>query len=77
MNTGSGGHWFDRRRRGTRIEPWDVNPGSWDALGSLQEGTPAQLPVPAKILEERGEATYNFGGISDPEGTTPILNPGS
>ena len=63
--------WMERRRRpdtrnasNIRLTFNDV-----DALGGLQLGTPAQLPVPAKELDIREEETYNFGGINtDPTG---------
>ncbi|MEO0348118.1 MAG: hypothetical protein AAF153_02075, partial [Pseudomonadota bacterium] len=63
LNTGPAGHFFDRRRVADRVAT-----GALDALGGLQEGTPAHLPVPAQELELIGEATYNFGGPSDPTG---------
>ena len=55
--------WLDRRRIGPRQEFSMV-----DALGGLQIGTPAQLPVPAEELAIQGEKPYNFGGPRDPEG---------
>ncbi len=63
LNTGPGGHYFDRRRIGERIESTNL-----DALGGLQTGTPAHLPVPAIELEVFELETYNFGGDSDPTG---------
>jgi len=55
--------WFDRRRNGERLE-YD----RLDALGGLQIGTPAHLPVPAEELRIRIEKPYNFGGERDPTG---------
>lgn len=60
--------WFDRRRMAERIAYTSL-----DALGGLQIGTPAQLPVPADELNIRQEKTYTFGGESDPEGIVPIF----
>jgi starch-binding outer membrane protein, SusD/RagB family len=54
---------FDRRRLGPRV-PHD----ELDALGGLQIGTPAQLPVPASELRVHGLPPYNFGGEQDPQG---------
>jgi hypothetical protein len=54
---------FDRRRLGPRL-PHD----ELDALGGLQIGTPAQLPVPASELRVHGLPPYNFGGAQDPQG---------
>lgn len=59
--------WLDRRRGGPRQDFRDVT-----ALGGLQTGTPAQLPVPAAELRIRGEAPYNYGGPLDPEGIDPV-----
>lgn len=55
--------WLDRRRIGPRQLYDQVN-----ALGGLQVGTPAQLPVPAEELSLHGIKPYNFGGPRDPEG---------
>ncbi len=63
LNTGPSGHFFDRRRIADRVKT-----GALDALGGLQEGTPAHLPVPAQELELINAPTYNFGGDSDPTG---------
>lgn len=60
--------WFDRRRVGERLEYMDLN-----ALGGLQVGTPAQLPVPARELDIRQAEVYSFGGTDDPEGIVPIF----
>ena len=68
MNTGPMGQWFDRRRTGPRQNYLEV-----DALGGLQNGTPAQLPVPAEELRIQDMEWYNFGGPEDPEGITPIF----
>ena len=62
------GLWFDRRRTGARQEYNAV-----DALGGLQMGTPAQLPVPATELRIHGMEPYNFGGEKDPEGIVPVF----
>jgi hypothetical protein len=59
--------WFDRRRLGPRQDYLNV-----EALGGLQTGTPAQLPVPASELRIRNEAPYNYGGPLDPEGIDPV-----
>lgn len=64
MGTAPFALWLERRRRGPRLAFDQV-----DALGGLQLGTPAQLPSPAKELDIREEASYNFGGVNtDPEG---------
>lgn len=63
LSTAPMGLWFDRRRWDERQDYRTV-----DALGGLQTGTPAQLPVPAAELRIHGEDPYNFGGMSDPEG---------
>ncbi len=60
--------WFDRRRSGPRQPYREV-----DALGGLQTGTPAQLPVPAQELRIQGMEPYNFGGPADPEGIDPVF----
>ena len=69
LNTGPGGHFFDRRRVGSRL---DFN--SLDALGGLQEGTPAHFPVPAVEMEVFELTPYNFGGDNDPTGLVRIDN---
>jgi hypothetical protein len=60
--------WFDRRRMGERVEYTNL-----DALGGLQVGTPAQLPVPARELDIRQAEVYSFGGADDPQGIVPIF----
>jgi hypothetical protein len=55
--------WFDRRRIGPRLTDHQV-----DALGGLQTGAPAHLPVPANELAIHGLKPYSFGGPQDPEG---------
>jgi len=55
--------WTERRRWGPRQNFREVT-----ALGGLQIGTPAQLPVPADELGVQELAPYNFGGSQDPEG---------
>ena len=67
MNTGPMGMWFDRRRSGPRLNYLEV-----DALGGLQAGTPAHLPVPAGELRIQELEPYNFGGPEDPEGIKPV-----
>ena len=59
--------WFYRRRIGPR-----ENRNTLTALGGLQEGTPAHLPIPAKELGLFGLPTYNYGGEDDPEGIVPF-----
>lgn len=59
--------WFDRRRTGTRQDFMNL-----DALGSLQTGTPAHLPVPANELRIHLLEPYNFGGPMDPEGIVRV-----
>lgn len=54
---------FDRRRIAPRLSHDEL-----DALGGLQMGTPAHLPVPASELRVHGLPPYNFGGEKDPEG---------
>lgn len=68
FNAAPMGQWFDRRRFGPRVDFESV-----DALGGLQKGTPAQLPVPADELKVQGELPYNFGGSQDPEGTEKVF----
>ena len=68
LSTAPMGMWFDRRRTGTRLDYTTL-----DALGGLQIGTPAHLPVPADELSIRGEKPYTFGGTQDPEGIHPIF----
>ena len=60
--------WFDRRRIAPRVDHTAL-----DALGGLQTGTPAQLPVPASELKVRSEPPYNFGGPQDPEGVVKVF----
>lgn len=67
LNTAPMGLWFDRRRAAPRLDHSEL-----DALGGLQFGTPAQLPVPARELQVHGEEPYNFGGEKDPEGVIPV-----
>ncbi|MCB9263893.1 MAG: RagB/SusD family nutrient uptake outer membrane protein [Lewinellaceae bacterium] len=67
LNTAPMGLWFDRRRSAPRLDYTEL-----DALGGLQYGTPAQLPVPARELEVHGEDPYSFGGEKDPEGVVPV-----
>ena len=67
LNTAPMGQWFDRRRTAPRLEVTAL-----DALGGLQLGTPAQLPVPARELQVYGEEPYSFGGEKDPEGVVPV-----
>lgn len=59
--------WLDRRRFANRTTKEEMQ-----ALGGLQIGTPAQLPVPAKELIIRKSTLYTFGGENDPEGITPV-----
>jgi len=63
LNTAPAGQYFDRRRIGPR-----VNFDNLDALGGLQTGTPAHMPVPAEELEIFELEPYNFGGANDPDG---------
>ncbi|MEL6944338.1 MAG: RagB/SusD family nutrient uptake outer membrane protein, partial [Bacteroidota bacterium] len=67
LGTAPFGLWLDRRRLSNRESSEEVS-----ALGGLQIGTPAQLPVPAKELMARGDDFYTFGGENDPEGIVPI-----
>ncbi|MCB0563713.1 MAG: RagB/SusD family nutrient uptake outer membrane protein [Phaeodactylibacter sp.] len=67
LNTAPMGQWFDRRRSAPRLDYTEL-----DALGGLQYGTPAQLPVPARELQVHEEEPYNFGGEKDPEGVVPV-----
>ena len=67
LNTAPMGLWFDRRRFAPRQDFTEM-----DALGGLQYGTPAQLPVPARELQVHDEEPYNFGGETDPEGVAPV-----
>lgn len=67
LGTAPFGLWLDRRRLSNREASDEVS-----ALGGLQLGTPAQLPVPAKELMARGDDFYTFGGENDPEGIVPI-----
>lgn len=57
------GLWLDRRRLRDRELYTELT-----ALGGLQVGTPAQLPVPQAELNVTGLAPYNFGGEADPMG---------
>lgn len=68
FNAAPMGQWFDRRRFGPRVEYQSV-----DALGGLQVGTPAHLPVPADELKVQGEIPYNFGGQQDPLGIEKVF----
>lgn len=67
LSTAPMGLWFDRRRIGARQDFDNV-----DALGSLQKGTPAQLPVPAGELRIHGLDAYNFGGVLDSDGIVRV-----
>ncbi len=67
LSTAPMGIWFDRRRTAPRVDYLEV-----DALGGLQKGTPAQLPVPAYELQIKGLDPYNYGGFRDPEGIVPV-----
>ncbi|MCB0597268.1 MAG: RagB/SusD family nutrient uptake outer membrane protein [Lewinellaceae bacterium] len=67
LNTAPMGQWFDRRRLAPRLDFTEL-----DALGGLQYGTPAQLPVPARELQVHKEEPYNFGGEKDPEGVVAV-----
>ena len=67
LNTAPMGQWLDRRRSAPRLDFTEL-----DALGGLQMGTPAQLPVPARELQVHQEEPYNFGGEKDPEGVVPV-----
>jgi tetratricopeptide (TPR) repeat protein len=60
--------WLDRRRWAKRI-----NIGELDALGGLQVGTPAHLPVPAKELQVHKLEIYTFGGENDLLGIQAII----
>ncbi|MEQ8704375.1 MAG: hypothetical protein RIC19_10670 [Phaeodactylibacter sp.] len=64
FNTAPGNLWLDRRRMRPREGSETVT-----ALGGLQWGTPAQLPVPASELRINGMEEYSFGGEQDPQGT--------
>lgn len=63
LGTAPAGLWLDRRRLAPREDFQSMT-----ALGGLQLGTPAQLPVPALELSVHGMDAYNFGGAADPEG---------
>ena len=63
FNTAPANLWLDRRR----TRPRETTEGI-TALGGLQFGTPAQLPVPAAELRINGMEEYSFGGEQDPEG---------
>lgn len=60
--------WLDRRRWAERVSTEQM-----DALGGLQLGTPAHLPVPAKELQVHKMEIYTFGGEKDLLGTQPIV----
>lgn len=64
FNTAPASLWLDRRRLRPREASAEVS-----ALGGLQLGTPAQLPVPASELRINGMEEYSFGGEQDPQGT--------
>lgn len=68
FNAAPMGQWFDRRRLAPRLDYQSV-----DALGGLQMGTPAHLPVPADELKVQGEIPYNFGGDQDPQGVERVF----
>lgn len=68
LSTAPMGLWFDRRRSSERLAYTEL-----DALGGLQIGTPAHLPVPARELDIRQAAVYSFGGPNDPEGIVPTF----
>lgn len=63
FNTAPASLWLDRRRMRPRETSAEVT-----ALGGLQLGTPAQLPVPASELHINGMEEYSFGGSRDPQG---------
>lgn len=67
LSTAPMGIWFDRRRSAPRIDVQEL-----DALGGLQFGTPAQLPVPDKELRIHDMPAYNFGGERDPFGVERV-----
>jgi len=68
FNAAPFGIWLDRRRVGERQTSEMV-----DALGSLQIGTPAQLPVPAVELLIQGADIYTFGGPEDSQGVQRVF----
>lgn len=68
LGTAPMGIWFDRRRSGPRLDYQAL-----DALGGLQVGTPAQLPVPDKELRIHDMPPYNFGGEKDPFGVERVF----
>jgi len=68
FNAAPFGIWLDRRRVGERLAFDRV-----DAIGSLQSGTPAQLPVPAVELLIKGDDIYTFGGPEDSQGVQRIF----
>ncbi len=68
FNSAPFGIWLDRRRVGERLAFDRV-----DAIGSLQSGTLAQLPVPAVELLIKDTAIYTFGGPSDSQGVQRIF----
>ncbi len=68
FNTAPASLWLDRRRMRPREASTEVT-----ALGGLQLGTPAQLPVPASELRINGMEEYSFGGEQDPQGTNKFF----
>jgi hypothetical protein len=68
FNTAPFSLWLDRRRWAEREAFTELSP-----LGGLQEGTPAQLPVPVSELLINGMEVYSFGGVQDPEGIIPFF----
>ncbi len=68
FNAAPMGLWLDRRRVGPRLDYREV-----DALGGLQFGTPAQLPVPDVELRIQNKPAYNFGGQEDPLGIERVF----
>lgn len=67
LNAAPLGLWLDRRRWAARESLAELT-----ALGGLQLGTPAQLPVPAKELRSRDLPIYTFGGENDPQGVEAV-----
>lgn len=67
LSTSPMGIWFDRRRSAPRVDFQAL-----DALGGLQIGTPAHLPVPEKELRIHNMPPYNFGGERDPFGVERV-----
>lgn len=68
FNTAPASLWMDRRR----FRPREAS-GMVTALGGLQLGTPAQLPVPVTELRIGGLQAYSFGGEQDPNGTEGFM----